>query len=49
MLGIIFLTPIEIVAAFIGGVLSLFGIGAASNRNRKPGGKRPPTKKGRKR
>jgi hypothetical protein len=49
MLGLFFLTPIEIVAAFIGGVLSLFGIGAAGNQNRKPGGKRGPTKKGRKR
>lgn len=49
MLGLFFLTPIEIVAAFIGGVLSLFGIGAAGNRNRKSGGKRPPPKKGKQR
>lgn len=42
-------TPGGIVAAFIGGVLSLFGAGAAWNKNKKPGGKRPPPKKGKKR
>lgn len=42
-------TPGGIVAAFIAGVLGLFGVGAASNRNRKPGGKRRPDRKGKKR
>jgi len=48
ILGIL-ITPIEIIAAFIAGVLALFGLGAAGNRNRKPGGKRPPAKKGKRR
>lgn len=49
MLGLIFVTPLEIVCAFAGGVLSLLGIGAAGNRNRKTGGKRPAAKKGKRR
>lgn len=49
MIGLFFITPIEIICGFAGGVVSLFGIGAAGNRNRKPGGKRAPARKGRKR
>lgn len=32
MLGLFFLTPIEIVCAFVGGVASLLGIGAKTNK-----------------
>jgi len=49
MLGLFFLTPIEIVGGFVTAVLGLFGAGAVGNRNRKPGGKRPPAKKGKRR
>lgn len=40
MLGLFFLTPVEIVAGCLSGVLTLLGLGTSGNRNRKPGGKR---------
>lgn len=49
MIGLFFITPLEIVSLFVGGVLSLLGLGAAGNRNRKPGGKRAAPRKGKRR
>lgn len=39
----------EIVLALILGILGLYGLGTAGNRNRKPGGKRPPARNGQQR
>jgi len=49
MLGLIFLTPLEIIGAFVGGVLGILGLGQLGNKNRKKGGKRPPPPKKRRR
>jgi hypothetical protein len=48
MLGLLFVTPVEIIGGLVAAVLGLFGVGAVGNRNRKPGGRRAPKRKGRK-
>jgi hypothetical protein len=45
MITAFFLTPLEIIGAFAGGVLALLGISAKTNKRNPPKGKRKKGKK----